>query len=442
MDYMIDFEDKKGIISSFSSDEEVVEIPSVLDGISVNVIDAFSIDCDNATKIIFPETVEEISYNNFYDKENLEVVDLSKTKITHLDENVFDSCKNLKTVLLPETLISINNSFKNCKNLEEIVLPDSLQMLTNAFENCKIKSLKVGASLKDMDLGASFDCDKITFSKDNPYYKEDKGFIYYSDTLIMANRKIEEYKIPDDIHKIKTSAFYGANIKTLDLNNVEVVGSFAFKDANIDNLYGNNLSKISSYAFSNLHTKNIELKNLTFIEINAFNGATIGNITLGDKLTTICENAFYEAKIHFFKCPNELLTIEASAFAESTLEKIEFNNKLKSIYERAFANCLKNAMIVLPLTVEYVGPEAFTYSKNATYIFSKNMQYNNSIAFYDKDAVCKNIVVPIKFGNSKDFFADTNLADKEIVTDVSIDMLLKEGLSFKKANEITKYIER
>lgn len=442
MDYMIDFEDKKGIVSSFSSDEEIVEIPSVLDGISVNVIDAFSIDCDNATKIIFPETVEEISYNNFYDKENLEVVDLSKTKITHLDENVFDSCKNLKTVLLPETLISINNSFKNCKNLEEIVLPDSLQTLTSAFENCKIKSLKVGALLKDMDLGASFDCDKITFSKDNPYFKEDKGFIYYSDTLIIANRKIEKYKIPDDIHKIKVNAFYGANIKTLDLNNVEVVGSFAFKDANIDNLYGNNLSKISSYAFSNLHTKNIELKNLTFIEERAFNGATIENIVLGDKLTTICEGAFYEAKLSIFKCPKELLTIEASAFAESTLEKIEFNNKLKTIYERAFASCLKNAEIILPSTVEYIGPEAFTYSKNTTYVFSKNTQYNDSIAFYTDDKVCKNIIVPIKFGSSEDFFANTNLSNKEIITDVSIDMLLHEGLSFKKANEIAKYSER
>ena len=443
MDYIIDdYGDGKCIINNFSSDETIVEIPEVLDGNKVVNIDAFALDCPNATKIILPKTLESISYNNFYNSKELECIDMSKTKITHLEENVFDSCEKLKTVYFPACLKSMYESFKNCKNLECINLPDSVKDVSCEFADCTIKTLSLGKNIKRLDFAANFFCEKISLDKDSTTFKEDNGFIYFEDTLIIANKNIKEYKLPDFVHKIKINAFNNANIENLNLNNVERVESFAFVNANIKNLYGNNLTKISNYAFNRLHTENIELKNLTFIESGAFSGAEIENIKLNDKLTTICSEAFLEAKIAKFKCPENLQTIDCRAFAGSSLEVIEFNKKLKNISEGAFDSCLTSSKIIVPKSVEYIGPGAFIYSANALYVFSKNTQYNNSIAFFSSEKECYNIIVPIKGCTASDFFSGTNLENKEITTNTSIDALLKEGLTFKEANEAFKYTER
>ncbi len=442
MEYIVDINEKKASITSFVDNSEIIEIPSILDGAEVTEIDAFSLDCPNAKKIILPETLENILYNNFYECTNLEVVDMSKTKITHLNENIFDTC-TLKEVILPPNLEVINDSFKNC-TIEKLVIPDSVKHIENGFANCKIKEIYLGEGLEeDANFGSNFSFGKINVNAKSKNYTSDNGFLYFKDTLISAPKEyIKEYKIPDNIHKIKTGSFNKTKIGKLDLNNVEFVGKFAFQKAEIDTILANNLTKISSYGFYELHTKNIEVKSLTFIDTSVFSCSSIENIVLNEKLTTICENAFYEANITKFKCPKELLTIESGAFAESKLETIEFNDKLTTINDGAFSNCLKTAQIIIPKTVKYIGPEAFTYSENAFYLFSKDVNYCNSIAFYTKQNVCKNIVVPIKDGNFKAFFYDTNLADKEITTDISIDSLLKEGVNFKDVNKIMKYEER
>ena len=52
---------------------------------------------------------------------------------------MFSGCKNLKSVVIPDSVISIGESaFKGCENLEAITIPDSVTSIEgDAFNGCK-----------------------------------------------------------------------------------------------------------------------------------------------------------------------------------------------------------------------------------------------------------------------------------------------------------------
>ena len=54
-----------------------------------------------------------------------------------LPENAFSGLRNLKKVVLPETITEIvKNAFKACKNLEEIYLPENVKCDKKCFKDC------------------------------------------------------------------------------------------------------------------------------------------------------------------------------------------------------------------------------------------------------------------------------------------------------------------
>lgn len=72
--------------------------------------------------------------------------------------NIFYNCTNLRSILLPENLESIDNfAFRNCSGLTEVVIPDSVKEIGSfAFYQCQnIKSLVIGASVDTIN--AAFD---------------------------------------------------------------------------------------------------------------------------------------------------------------------------------------------------------------------------------------------------------------------------------------------
>lgn len=124
----------------------------------------------SAKKVIIPSTIQgypvvEIvggSYEGFKKNDKIETVVIPEgvTSVTG-----FYECKNLKTVILPQSLKIIGDSaFADCKKLTSIALPDGLERIANyAFGGAGLTSIALPDSLSLIYTAAFKNCDNLSF---------------------------------------------------------------------------------------------------------------------------------------------------------------------------------------------------------------------------------------------------------------------------------------
>lgn len=109
-------------------------------------------DCKSLKKIVLPESVKKIGVEAFLRCAKLTTAGLKGTGdkkgyayefpwTDKIPENAFSGMKNLKSVVLPETIKEIGkNAFKACGKLEQINLPENVKLDKKAFKDCKLLS--------------------------------------------------------------------------------------------------------------------------------------------------------------------------------------------------------------------------------------------------------------------------------------------------------------
>ena len=164
---------------------------------------AFS-SCQNIKTVVLEDGVEIIGENAFYGNTALTDIRIPSTVttignsafygnntltdgVTTIGEKVFFDCNSLTSVVLPESLTSLDwGVFSNCRKLESITLPGSIGVVRNnmfqnctglenevinegvtliewgAFRNCGIKTMTLPKSLTEFEDGVIDDCDYIT----------------------------------------------------------------------------------------------------------------------------------------------------------------------------------------------------------------------------------------------------------------------------------------
>ena len=87
-----------------------------------------------ASEVIIPDSVTTFICHM---PEELENVKLSNN-LTKIDWNTFSGCKNLKDIIIPDSVESIGESaFKDCSSLENVRLPQKLLKIDReAFSGC------------------------------------------------------------------------------------------------------------------------------------------------------------------------------------------------------------------------------------------------------------------------------------------------------------------
>lgn len=105
-------------------------------------------ECNIDGKIVFGKNLEVLERYAFQGTA-IEEIDLSKSRLGILEENLFARCSRLTRVKLPETIQWIKTEcFKNCTKLKEINIPkNSVKLGLQAFEGC--------TELKEMDFNKS-----------------------------------------------------------------------------------------------------------------------------------------------------------------------------------------------------------------------------------------------------------------------------------------------
>ena len=200
------------------------------------------------------------------------------TAITALAANAFNGCYSLKSIELPDNLVTLGNSvFADCVSLIRIVLPAGLHVLGSnsdtlgIFENCM--------SLTDINLNYITNIGKKAF----------KGAIAFNGG------------VPTNVITIGDEAYYGCIGMTGLLsipNTCTSIGQSAFENCeNLsgDLILGDALVSLGTKAFKNAGcTGDLIIGNgLTTIPTEAFSGAKFtGDLTIGNSVTTIRDNAF------------------------------------------------------------------------------------------------------------------------------------------------------
>lgn len=136
---------------------EVLEIPDVIDGCTVTRIGDGAFRSTKLKRLILPEHLYMIGKNAFsactlstisfpdslvtigagaFASCIFTEVHLENTRITVLPEKCFGWCGRLTKVVLPDTLLTIeNNAFVECSRLERLVVPEYTQQIISPFSD-------------------------------------------------------------------------------------------------------------------------------------------------------------------------------------------------------------------------------------------------------------------------------------------------------------------
>lgn len=183
--------------------------------------------CTDLTDIIVDEN--NPCYSSYdgvlYNKNNTELIRCPKAKeAIHVSDRVknigvlsFFCCRNIKTVILPEGLESIDKwAFKRCIALENVLLPDTLNGIGGiSFWSCyKLESVNIPRNVKNLHPSAFNWCinlKEINISEQNPVYKAVDGIVYSKDMseFIHCPSGKESAVILDNTKKVGSYAFCG-----------------------------------------------------------------------------------------------------------------------------------------------------------------------------------------------------------------------------------------
>lgn len=245
-------------------------------------------------------------------------------KVASIAESGFQSCYNLTTITIPDSITTISDyAFNDCINLTSINIPNSVGYIgDDAFAGC--------SNLNSATLG------------NNVYYIADKAFADCTN--------LKKISIPESVTTIGSEVFL--NCTSLEYNT-----------------YNN------AYYIGNDNNKFMML-------IKACN-TNINSCTINANCKFILENSFAEcSKLKSITFNEGLLNISDKAFSNcEKLSIIIFPNSLLSIGEYAFENCYNLVSITLGTNINYIDYYAFHWCYSLLEVINKST-YNFSCERY------------------------------------------------------------
>ena len=192
-------------ITGYKGTQTQMIIPEKIAGKTVTTIGSGSVlnGIENVTSVILPDTVQTIQNSAFYQNTNLESIDLKN--IISIGDSAFEGCTSLKKISFPEGITSIGGAaFSGCTGLDcDIILPDSLTSMgkKSTFKGCtKIRRVKLSKNCETVPISA-FENSSLTGSLEIP-----EGVVTL-DRSCFASTSYTSVKFSDSVKYINSNAF-------------------------------------------------------------------------------------------------------------------------------------------------------------------------------------------------------------------------------------------
>ncbi|EAY17991.1 surface antigen BspA-like [Trichomonas vaginalis G3] len=303
--------------------------------------------------------VTEINLNKIYfGSEKFDIPE----NLTHIEEESFYECLNLKKIILSEKIISIgNDAFNSCVNLTIIMLNNIFISLgIRCFENilaiCQFPEQHSGFQPYQYYGQYNIEAKAPTDSTFLP------PFCFY-------NSSLTSLKLNGMIKTIGTYCFAGTNVEEVNLYGVEILGGSAFAESRQLKrvLFSDSIKFIGEYAFyncsrlialefssqnaidvlqsafescSNLDISTILLK-MKYIPVKCFYNVTnIESINIHSNIDRIEDYAFcYASNVKSLVIEEGIRTIGKFSFNNVNITTIILPDSLTSIGEYCFGSC-------------------------------------------------------------------------------------------------------
>ena len=222
------------------------------------------------------------------------------------------------------------------------------------------------------------------------------------------------YKISDNV----VDYFYSCpTIKKVILpNNAISINNNAFENCeNLDEVViGSGISTIEHEAFINCKSlRNINLPdNVLSLGERVFEGCNLKNVTIGNKIKTIGDYAFYYSGLNEIDIPDNITNIGKKAFSRCYPLKVNLSKNLKTIDANAFDGCSIEEL-VLPNNLESIGNEAFRDNSFDKIIIPDNVISVGEKAFYG----CQRLKTVILGGSIK-------ILENDVFSECAIDSII------------------
>ena len=293
-DWTYSVSDSEATITGYSGNGGAVEIPGVVNGISVVKVGGglFPISGSGnttVTSITIPDSVTSINSYAFYSYTSLASITIPDS-VTSIGPAAFRGCASLTSITIPDSVTFIGlQAFESCTSLTSISIPDSVTYIgSEAFFGCtSLASVTLPILFKDSYSSFSLSSDQVLLygvgtSGDWTYSVLDsQGTITgYSG----GGGAVEIPGVVDGISVVKVgdgfpSIFGNGNTSVTSVtigDSVTSIGDYAFSYCTslTSVTIGDSVTSIGNYAF--------------------YNCSSLTSVNIPDSVTSIGDYAFYE----------------------------------------------------------------------------------------------------------------------------------------------------
>ncbi len=326
--------------------------PEEYDGYPIQFVelgDSVFEGCKNLTEITLPDEISAIPKKAFYDCASLTTVHASN--VTEIESDAFCNCTSLTTLNVSENVVKMGeDALYHTAIFNEQYDEDGNEAVIKYFNNWVI-GVKSNLSENEKDIviqegtvGIADSSIRYINSVQLPSTLKYIGDRAFQNQYPYIN--LSEMNLPEGLISIGSYAFESTDLKEITIpSTVESVGSYAFSKTKIETVVvESGVKEINDYAFndcSNLKTVTIG-DNVQKMGTYVFsNDTALTDVTIGDGTEEIGERAFE---------------------GDRALLNVTIGEGLKELQYRVFAKCTFLKKIDLPDSLTFISNGAFSDS--------------------------------------------------------------------------------
>lgn len=312
--------------------------------------------CENLKSIILPRSIVGIDgQQQFYWCHDLESIVLSPL-IETIEESMFHTCGSLNKIVFPTALKTIGKSaFAFCSSLTEVTIPTTVTSIeVGAFEMCAaLKRVVWNPNVKTIYQGTFFKCTSLETFENFPRQVEFVGDAAFGDCQALT---IDTVSLASN-GTLGKDPFWIVKVKAFEVpaNNAEY--------SSLDGvLFNKDQTELLRYNSGNDLMANYTVPNsVTRIADFAFVRSPLTGVNLPTGLTNLGYGAFYmNHDLTSIDIPDGVEVLAERTFRSClALKEVKLPAHLKEIEDECFSLCISLTELTLPNQLEFLGNNIF-----------------------------------------------------------------------------------
>jgi DNA modification methylase len=300
--------------------------------------------CDNLKEVVIPSSIIKLENNPFSGCTKINLV--NKSEYYHIDDSVIYD-KDYSSVI----------GCLNSINTDCLVLKDVKRICRNSFWNCKgIRKVVLPKTLESIGYNPFVSCSNIEFESNSENYMVYDNALYTADKSKLvcypAKYAIGDIHLPDEVITLERGAFSGCDKMTnIHLHNVSIISKTCFTNCNsLERVYCSDLvTYIGEWAFAHCtKLKEISVYKDCFIDNNATLNSNV-NINIRKELSNyvIESDNLYTLKSMTKSYRGKIKSILIDPPYNSHIDYIGYKDEFDSGYEKFMVDRFKLASELL-----------------------------------------------------------------------------------------------